>query len=61
MKHKMWINFIVVLALALGLGGVVPDQQPAAQAASTAAKLRSAPWGISGSGEVTSARRVRLT
>ncbi|MEJ2305654.1 MAG: hypothetical protein P8Y14_29380, partial [Anaerolineales bacterium] len=38
MKHNIWINFIVVLALVLGSGGVMLDGQPAAQAAPTASE-----------------------
>lgn len=34
MKHKIWINFIVGLALVLGSGGIVPRQPPVAHAAS---------------------------
>jgi hypothetical protein len=38
MKHKIWVNLIVVLALVLGSGGVMLDGQPAAQAAPTASE-----------------------
>jgi hypothetical protein len=55
MKHKRWINFIVVLALSLGSGEVVLGDQQAAQGAPTEARAHAASGSNSASVEVIGA------
>jgi hypothetical protein len=43
MKHRIWINFIVVLALALGSGEIMPGEDPAAHAAPTEVRSHAPP------------------